>query len=161
MKKYGFPLREINLLIASINPAGIYLLKVSKWNTRTMSEICSKLTIKIPERRIYNFEYISHLVLVFHLLTLPAGKVSVVKSVTNSRCVHQLVAQVNTSTYYICFKWLCRFWIIVSDQHNRPHITDQHNRLWRIERENHATLDVQEVMELGVVENIWLVLNSM
>ena len=70
MKKYGFPLREINLLIASINPAGIYLLRVSKWNTRTMSEICSKLTIKIPERRIYNFEYISHLVLVFLLLTL-------------------------------------------------------------------------------------------
>ena len=98
MKKYGFPLREINLLIASINQAGIYLLKVSKRNTRTMCEICSKLTIKIPERRIYNFEYISHLILVFLLLTLnmqlPAGKVSVVKSVTNSRCVHHVVAQV-------------------------------------------------------------------
>ena len=44
MKKYGFPLREINLLIASIN-------------------------------------------------------VSVVKSVTNSRCVHRAVAQVNTNIY--------------------------------------------------------------
>ena len=44
MKKYDFPLREINLLIASI-------------------------------------------------------KVSVVKSVTNSRCVHRVLAQVNASIY--------------------------------------------------------------
>ena len=44
MKKYGFPLREINLLIASI-------------------------------------------------------KVSVVKSVANSKCVHRVGAQVNTSIY--------------------------------------------------------------
>ena len=29
-------------------PAGIYLLKVNKINTRTRCEICSKLTIKIP-----------------------------------------------------------------------------------------------------------------
>ena len=42
-------------------------------NTRTRCEICSKLTIKTPERRqwrrsgvfIVNFEHISHLVLVF------------------------------------------------------------------------------------------------
>ena len=32
-------------------PSGIYLLKVNKRNTRTKCEICSKLTIKIPERR--------------------------------------------------------------------------------------------------------------
>ena len=31
-------------------PAGIYLLKVNNRNTRTRCEICSKLTIKIPER---------------------------------------------------------------------------------------------------------------
>ena len=31
-------------------PAGIYLFKVNKRN-RTRCEICSKLTIKIPERR--------------------------------------------------------------------------------------------------------------
>ena len=63
------------------NPAGIYLLKVNNRNTRTRCEICSKLTIKTPERRsgvfIVNFEHISHLVLVFLLLTLnmqlPAG----------------------------------------------------------------------------------------
>ena len=59
-------------------PAGIYLLKVSNKNTRARCEICSKLTIKIPERRqwrcsgifIVTFEHITHLVLVFLLLTL-------------------------------------------------------------------------------------------
>ena len=60
------------------NPAGIYLLKVNDRNTGTRCEICSKLTIKTPERRqwrrcgvfIVNFEPISRLVLVFLLLTL-------------------------------------------------------------------------------------------
>ena len=50
----------------------------SKLTIRTRCEIWSKLTIKIPERRhwrrseifIVNFEHISHLVLVFLLLTL-------------------------------------------------------------------------------------------
>ena len=58
-------------------PAGNYLLKFNNRNTRTKCEICSKLTIKIPERRqrrsgifIVNLEHISHLVLVFLLLTL-------------------------------------------------------------------------------------------
>ena len=63
----------------------IYFLKVNNRNTRTKCEICSKLTIKTPERRhwrpsgvlIVKFEHISHLVLVFLLLTLnmqlPAG----------------------------------------------------------------------------------------
>ena len=32
-------------------PAGIYLLKVNNRNTRARCEACSKLTIKIPERR--------------------------------------------------------------------------------------------------------------
>ena len=80
------------------NPAGIYLLIFNNKNTRTMCEICSKLTTKMPERRQWrrfgifiakltvkiperrpwrrfgiffvNFEHISHLVLVFLLLTL-------------------------------------------------------------------------------------------
>ena len=60
------------------DPVGIYLLKVNNRNTRTRFEICSKLTIKTPEQRhwrhfgifIVNFEDISHLVLVFLLLTL-------------------------------------------------------------------------------------------
>ena len=46
-------------------PADIYLLNVNKRNTRTRCEICSKLTLKTPGR-----EHISHLVLVFLLLTL-------------------------------------------------------------------------------------------
>ena len=58
-------------------PAGIYLLKVNNRNTRTWSEICSKLIIKTPEWRHWrrsgvftvNIEHISHLVLVFQLLT--------------------------------------------------------------------------------------------
>ena len=52
--------------------------KVNNRNTRTGCEICSKLTKKIPEQRQWrrsgiftvNFEHISHLVLVFLLLTL-------------------------------------------------------------------------------------------
>ena len=59
-------------------PANIYLLKVNNRNTRKRCEICSMLTIKIPERRhwrrsgifIVNFEHISLLVLVFLLLIL-------------------------------------------------------------------------------------------
>ena len=59
-------------------PASIYILQVNYRNTRTRCEICSKITIKIPERRhwrrsgvfIVNFDHISHLVLVFLLFTL-------------------------------------------------------------------------------------------
>ena len=59
-------------------PAANYIFKVNDRNIRTMCEICLKLTIKIAERRhcrrsgifTVNFEHISHLVLVFLLLTL-------------------------------------------------------------------------------------------
>ena len=37
--------------IMTKDPVSIYLLKVNNRNTRTRSEICSKLTIKTPERR--------------------------------------------------------------------------------------------------------------
>ena len=54
-----------------------YLLRVNNRNIRTKCEICSKLTLKTQERRrrrsgvfIVNFEHISHLVIVFLLLTL-------------------------------------------------------------------------------------------
>ena len=33
------------------NPAGNYMFKANNRNTRTRCEICSKLTIKTPERR--------------------------------------------------------------------------------------------------------------
>ena len=59
-------------------PAGNYMFKTNYRSTGTRYEICSKLTIKTSERRhwrcagvfIVNFERISHLVLVFSLLTL-------------------------------------------------------------------------------------------
>ena len=59
-------------------PAGIYLLEVNNRNTRARGEICSKSKIKRPERHhwrrscvfIVNSEHISHLVLMFVLLTL-------------------------------------------------------------------------------------------
>ena len=55
-------------------PANICLFKFNSRNTRKRCEICSKLTMKTPERRqwrfIVNFEHISHLFLVFLLLTL-------------------------------------------------------------------------------------------
>ena len=65
-------------IINPLNLAGIYMLKVNNKNFRTRCEICSKLTIKTPERRqwhgsgvfIINFEHISHLVLLFLLLFL-------------------------------------------------------------------------------------------
>ena len=58
-------------------PAGNYMLKVNNRNTRTRCEICSKLTIKTPERHhwprfgvfLVNFEHISHFFLMFLLLT--------------------------------------------------------------------------------------------
>ena len=58
-------------------PSNIYLLKVNSRNTRFRCKICSKLTIKTPERGqwcssgvfIVNFEHISHLFLAFLLLT--------------------------------------------------------------------------------------------
>ena len=38
-------------LLTQCFPAGMYLLKVNNRNTRTRCVICSKLTIKTPERR--------------------------------------------------------------------------------------------------------------
>ena len=41
-------------------PAGNYMFKVNNRNTRTKCEICSKLTIKVPEKRVstVNFEQV-------------------------------------------------------------------------------------------------------
>ena len=63
--------------ISSDFPVNIFLFKVNNRNTRNRCEICSKLIIKTPERRqrrrscvfIVNFEHISHLFLVFLLLS--------------------------------------------------------------------------------------------
>ena len=58
--------------------AGNNMFKVNNRNTRARCEMCSKLTIKTLERSHWrrsgvftvNFEHISHLALVFPLLTL-------------------------------------------------------------------------------------------
>ena len=65
-----------------MHPAVIYLFKVNNGNTSTVCEISSKLTGKTPERRhgcrygasIVNFEQISHIVLLFPLLSLYLGQ---------------------------------------------------------------------------------------
>ena len=65
-------------------PTGIYLLKGNNRNFRTRCENCSKLTIKTLERChrrhsgvfVVNFEDISHLILVFLNMKLPAGYIS-------------------------------------------------------------------------------------
>ena len=67
--------------ITSIFPADYYLFKVNNRNTTTRCEICSKLTIKKPERR-----HSVNVILVSLLLTLnifntltPCSSVSIVK----------------------------------------------------------------------------------
>ena len=74
----GFSSVKIILCDFLIYPAGNYVFKVNNRNTRTRCEICSKLTIKTPERRhwrrsgvfIVNFENVLHFVLVLLLLSL-------------------------------------------------------------------------------------------
>ena len=56
-------LKRVTYYKGTLSPAGNYMFKVNKRNTRKMHEICSKLTVKTPER-------ISHHVLAFLLLTL-------------------------------------------------------------------------------------------
>ena len=66
------------ILFSFMIEAGNYMFNVNNRSTRTRCGMSSKLTIKTPKRRhcrrsgviIVNFEYISHLVLVFLLLTL-------------------------------------------------------------------------------------------
>ena len=87
-------------IIIDDNPTSVYLIEVNNRNIRKRYKICSKLTIKTPERRqwrrsgvfIVNFEHISHIVLVLLLLTLnmylPAGKSECFYyTVTVSSCV--------------------------------------------------------------------------
>ena len=62
----------------TMHPTDIYLFKSNKRNTRKRCEICSKLTIIIPERRqsrhssvfTVNIEHILQLFLVFLFLNL-------------------------------------------------------------------------------------------
>ena len=47
-----------------------YMFKVNNRNTRARCETCSKLTMALSGIFIVTFEHISHIVLVFLLLTL-------------------------------------------------------------------------------------------
>ena len=66
------------LELKGVDPGDNFMLKINNRNTKTRCEMCSELTLKIPERRHWrrsgvgtvNFELISHLDLVFLLLTL-------------------------------------------------------------------------------------------
>ena len=64
-KLHDFSVTIIGRSDDDVYPVGIYLLKVNNRNSRTRCEVCSKLTMFIA-----NFEHISHLVLVFPLLTI-------------------------------------------------------------------------------------------
>ena len=48
----GDPWNSLTITAQGLSPVGIYLFKVNYRNIRTMCEICSKLTIKTPERRL-------------------------------------------------------------------------------------------------------------
>ena len=75
----AFRKRFASILNASNNPAHIYLFKVNNRNTRKTCEIWLKLTIKQQNDIgvfIVNFEHISHLFLLFLLLTLNTGRTS-------------------------------------------------------------------------------------
>ena len=52
--------KHLITVLSKQNPAAIYLLKVNNRNTRTMCEVCSKLTIKIPcsSFSIVNLEHV-------------------------------------------------------------------------------------------------------
>ena len=83
MARFRILSTSITELFTTVNgwnsfPAGNHMLKFNNKNTRTRCEICSKLTIKKSKRHqwrrsgvfIVNFEHISHLALMFLLLTL-------------------------------------------------------------------------------------------
>ena len=48
MNNYNLMQNNISL---EYDPVGIWLLEISNRNIRAMSEICSELTVKTPERR--------------------------------------------------------------------------------------------------------------
>ena len=83
MKWVNYLLEKLNKQDFNTIPAGNYMFKVNIRNTSTRCEICSNLNNK--GIFIVNFEHISHLVLVFLLLTLsrlmPAGIIDVIMNI--------------------------------------------------------------------------------
>ena len=77
VNKLHYLIYIISRYLISNTQANILLFKFNKRNARNRFEICSKLTIKTPERRqsrsgffIVNFKHVSYLFVVFLLLTL-------------------------------------------------------------------------------------------
>ena len=74
----AFVLAPLKLFERTDISANMCLFKINNRNIRKWFEVCSKLTINIPEQHegrrssvfVVNFEHISHLFLVFLLLTL-------------------------------------------------------------------------------------------
>ena len=93
-------------------PANISMFKVNKRYTRKRCEICSKLTIKTPERRqwrhsgvfVINFEHISQFFLVYLLLTLNKEMLAGVCVLNEFFPTHNLTNLI-TSRFPIC-SWL-------------------------------------------------------
>ena len=113
-----------------LNPAGMYLLKVSNRSTRARCEICSKLTIKIPERRqwrrsgifIVNFEHISHLVPAFLLFTLNMQLTAGKALLTSSLCLtcisslwHQQLRKQIPLTRLKIYNENCNYWACTAE----------------------------------------------
>ena len=63
-------LNALRYFFRKINLAKVYLFKVNNRTSRKRCEICSRLTIKAPDTFIGNFQYMSHVFLVFPLLDL-------------------------------------------------------------------------------------------
>ena len=107
-------------IFKSLKLPGTYLFKFNNRNTRTMSEICSKLTINAPERRcsrssgvfIVNFEKISHIVQAFLLLNLskqiPARKtLTILQKATSQKFVY---SRFQFASGYILIKYTPLIW---------------------------------------------------
>ena len=109
--------QELTFLIPSIQtflmprgiPANIYLFKFSNRDTRKKCEVCSKLTIKTPERRhgrrfgvsVVNFEHISRLMLNLsrYLFARIAWKIIYNKALSHCKRMWKIFS----SFYYFCY----------------------------------------------------------
>ena len=97
-------------------PADFYLFKANNKCTRKRCEICSKLTIKTPERRhwrstgvfIVNFEHISPLFLVFFVDFEHANVswVSLSTILNTSRCVFRTLSNIKGGVLCENSSWL-------------------------------------------------------
>ena len=143
-------------------PANIKLFKVNNKNARKRCEICSKVTIKTPERRhwlcsgvfIVTVEHISHLFLVFLWLTL------------NNQMLVQMCSHLKGKSFVICF-WKINMWKLLKVicwfirniilffffHFTHPEILHQHNGCYRKYETQHwagmgwCSLNIWEDME--------------